>query len=179
VSVPPDPPRRGMPPRLTLTLATALAIVIAIAVASARMAPTTTQRRIVVVMPEAPGLVEGGSVTYLGVNAGRVERIDLSTGRVVATLVIARKDVVPRAGDVVRLRANGLFGDQIVDITPGPRTARALADGDTLVVPPGQATVGAVPEARALDSALRSLMERRDSARAGAAVHTPSSFSRP
>ena len=179
MSVSPDPPPRGMPPRLTLTLATALAIVFPIAVASARMAPTTTQRRVVVVMPEAPGLVEGGPVTYLGVNAGRVEHIDLGTGRVVATLVIARKDVVPRAGDVVRLRPNGLFGDQIVDITPGPRTARALVDGDTLVVPPGQATVGAGPDARALDSALRSLMGRRDSARAGGAIPTPSSTTRP
>ena len=160
MTLPPEPPR-GMPTRLLLTLLTALALVAAIAVASVRMHPSA-RRRVVVVLPTAPGLREGGPVTYLGVAAGQVERIDLSTGRVVVTLGIARPDVVLRAGDVVRLRTAGLLGDRVVDITPGPASARALAAGDTLVV----RSLPAEPPA-ADSAAVRELMrafERRDSA---------------
>jgi phospholipid/cholesterol/gamma-HCH transport system substrate-binding protein len=171
VSVPPDPPRRGMPPRLTLTLATALAIVIAIAVASVRMNPSS-RRHVVVVLPSAPGLRQGSAMTYLGVEAGRVESIDLSTGRVVARLGISRSDVTLRAGDAIRLGAVGLFGDQVVDVTPGPRSARALGDGDTLVVT-ALTTRPPSPDSAALVQVLRSL-QRRDST--GAA---PASTTRP
>jgi len=176
VSVPPEAPPRGIPTRLLLTLATALAIVVAIAVASVRMNPSS-RRHVVVVLPSAPGLREGSAVTYLGVEAGRVERIDLGTGRVVARIGISRSDVALRAGDVIRLGSVGLFGDQIVDVMPGPRSARALGEGDTLVVT-SLPTRPPLPDSAVLLHILRSL-ERRDSTRGGAAAPTPSAATRP
>ena len=122
-----------MPARLGLTLVAALAIVAAVGVASVRM-NSAVQRDVVFVLPRAPGLREGSPVTYLGVAAGEVRRVDLSTGRVVATVGIHRQDVALCAGDVVRLRAVGLLGEAAVDVTPGPPSARVLAAGDTLVV---------------------------------------------
>lgn len=121
-----------MPPRLLLTFLAALAIALAVGVASVRSHPGV-RRTAVVAFPFAPGLRQRAPVTYLGVDAGTVQRIDLSTGRVVVTLGLRRADVVLRVGDTARLRTIGLFGDGVVDLAPGPRTARVLGAGDTLV----------------------------------------------
>jgi ABC-type transporter Mla subunit MlaD len=165
-----------MPARLGLTIATAVALLVVLAVVSVR-SNAPGRREVVVALPSAPGLREGSPVTYLGVDAGAVKRIDLSTGRAVVTLGIRRSDVVLRADDVVRLRIVGLLGDEVVDIMPGPRSARLVTARDTLVVPPERINV-LVPSS-SFDSALARLLGRGDTARRRDASAAPAAPSRP
>lgn len=115
--------------RLFLTLLVAAGIIAAVFVAAVH---DRRGRPVVAVLDYGGGLREGASVAYAGVPAGEVERIDLSSGRVVLRLWLRRPDVVLRTGDTVQLRTLGLLGDRIVNIRPGPRSAPPLGPHDTL-----------------------------------------------
>jgi phospholipid/cholesterol/gamma-HCH transport system substrate-binding protein len=107
---------------------------LALTVALWRTVPASGRgQRIVVVLPRADGVREGASVTYAGLLVGRVERLRIVDGRVLASIELDRDDAEVRMADTIRLRTLGLLGDKVLDITPGPRAAPLLRGGDTLV----------------------------------------------
>ncbi|MFN2400248.1 MAG: MlaD family protein [Gemmatimonadaceae bacterium] len=124
--------------RLILILLVAVGAVTALGIASAKN--RGGGQKVVVVLPYGSGIREGGSVTYLGIDAGNIERIDLSTGRVVLTLRLRRSDFTLRTSDSVRLRTTGLLGERIVDIKPGHRESPVLGSQDTLYGAPERHT---------------------------------------
>jgi phospholipid/cholesterol/gamma-HCH transport system substrate-binding protein len=89
--------------------------------------------RVLAVLPRADGIREGATVTYLGLDVGRLEKLWIDDGRLLAELRIHRADAKPRRGDTLHLRLYGLFGDRSLDIVPGPLSAPWLGPGDTLV----------------------------------------------
>ncbi len=98
---------------------------------------------VLAVLPNAAGLKEGASVTYRGVEVGTVENISFSDTAVQIQLRFTRSDVPLRAGDQVRIASLGLLGDKIVDIVPGPVSARALNHADTLGASPADSLAAA------------------------------------
>lgn len=99
--------------------------------------------KVVAVLPNAAGLKEGASVTYRGVEVGTVENISFSDTAVQIKLHFTRSDVPLRVGDQVRIATLGLLGDKIVDIVPGPVSARALSHADTLGAAPADSLAAA------------------------------------
>lgn len=101
---------------------------------------TASTYEIVVLFAEAQDLREGGVVRVAGNTVGTVTEVEMtdrptgSPGRVVAhvELPVAVREHV-RRGSLVRLVRQGLAGDAIVEIEPGPRDAPPLQPGDTLV----------------------------------------------
>ncbi len=120
-----------MKPRLLLIL---LVATLALAVAVRRTVPASGGgQRIVVVLPRADGVREGTSVTFTGFLVGRVERLRIIDGRVLANIELEHADAELRLADTIRVRTLGLLGDNVLDITPGPRTAPLVRSTDTLV----------------------------------------------
>ena len=122
--------------------------------------------RAIVVLARADGIREGTKVTYLGVDFGHVERLSIRDGKVIADLRIHRSDAGLRRGDSIRVRADGIFGDWLLDIVPGPRNAPLLRPGDTLV-----AAVPRDPSGAVLETFMRALL--RDSALGASARPAP------
>jgi phospholipid/cholesterol/gamma-HCH transport system substrate-binding protein len=96
---------------------------------------------LVVYLPAASGLREGGSVTLAGQLVGTVKRIeflpvDYDTTRNLR--VIARIDESLRSqirkDSQARLRTMGLLGDKVLDISPGTPRFSVLNPGDTIRV---------------------------------------------
>lgn len=119
-----------MTTRLLLTLLAAAAI--AIVAIGAAVRDRVSGRDVLAVFATAGGLREGGPVSYLGVHAGSIRHIDLSSGRVVVTMRLFRSDVVLRRDDSVRVRVSGLMSEPGLDIIAGPRRAPLLGAADTL-----------------------------------------------
>jgi ABC-type transporter Mla subunit MlaD len=94
--------------------------------------------RAIVVLDRGHGIREGTSVTYLGVQFGVIDRVALHDGRVVAELRIEERGATLRKGDGIAVQSLGIFGDKVLDVVPGPRTAPILGAADTLftVQPP-------------------------------------------
>jgi ABC-type transporter Mla subunit MlaD len=90
-------------------------------------------RPVVAILPRADGVREGAIVTYLGVEIGYVDRLRIHNGRVVAEIRIHRADADLRQSDTLHLRINGIFGDRILDVAPGSRSAPPLGPTDTLI----------------------------------------------
>ncbi|HET7586078.1 MAG TPA: MlaD family protein [Gemmatimonadaceae bacterium] len=97
-----------------------------------------------VLLPNAEGVREGGSVTLAGQLAGRVDRIEFlppdgdSTRNLRLRLAIDRSvQSQVRENSRARLRTQGLLGDRLVDITPGTPAAPVLPENDTIASAPG------------------------------------------
>ena len=96
---------------------------------------------LVVFMPSANGLREGGSVTLAGQLVGTVKKIeflpvDLDTTRnlrIIASVDRRLREQI-RRDSKAQLRTMGLLGDKVLDISPGTPRFTVLADGDTLAV---------------------------------------------
>jgi ABC-type transporter Mla subunit MlaD len=88
--------------------------------------------RATVVLARGDGVREGTRVTYLGVDFGHVERLAIRDGKVIVELRVHRSDAALRQGDRVRLRTQGIIGDRLLDVVPGPPGAPLLGPGDTL-----------------------------------------------
>ena len=96
---------------------------------------------LVVYLPAANGLRQGGSVTLAGQLVGTVKEIeflpvDYDTTRnlrVVARIDRSLRDQIRRDSEA-RLRTMGLLGDKVLDISPGTPAYPVLQPGDTIRV---------------------------------------------
>jgi phospholipid/cholesterol/gamma-HCH transport system substrate-binding protein len=101
----------------------------------------TKRYELVVFLPSANGLRQGGSVTLAGQLVGTVKEIeflpvDMDTTRnlrVVARIDRALREQIRRDSEA-RLRTMGLLGDKVLDISPGTPLFPVLQPGDTLRV---------------------------------------------
>ena len=107
-------------------------VVLSVLLAAAASCREHRERIVLTELTAAPGLKEGASVFFRGVEVGRVERLTLAHSGVQLVLGVRRPDVPLRAGDRVALRTVGLFGDAVVEIVPGPERAPPLGDSTTL-----------------------------------------------
>jgi phospholipid/cholesterol/gamma-HCH transport system substrate-binding protein len=96
---------------------------------------------LVVYMPTATGLREGGSVTLAGQLVGTVKKIeflpvDFDTTRNlrITTSVDKRLREQIRRDSKAQLRTMGLLGDKVLDISPGTPRFAVLQPGDTIRV---------------------------------------------
>jgi ABC-type transporter Mla subunit MlaD len=85
-----------------------------------------------VIAEQAPGLKKSARVQYRGVDVGLVKQVYFTNGGVRIDLLLQRNDVPIRTQDTVRITAVGAFGEQVIDIQPGPQTAPLIARGATL-----------------------------------------------
>lgn len=103
----------------------------------------TKRYELVVYLPAANGLRQGGSVTLAGQLVGTVEEIqflpvDYDTTRnlrVVVRIDRALSSQIRRDSEA-RLRTMGLLGDKVLDISPGTPKYAVLQPGDTIKVGP-------------------------------------------
>lgn len=85
-----------------------------------------------VIAEQATGLKKSARVEYRGVDVGTVKQVYFTPGGVRIDLLILRNDVPIRTQDTVRIKTEGAFGEQVVDITPGVQTAPLIQRGATL-----------------------------------------------
>ena len=118
----------------------AVGIVVFAAVQLGKAANIFAKRyELVVYMPSANGLREGGSVTLAGQLVGTVKKIeflpvDFDTTRnlkVIASVDRRLREQIRRDSEA-RLRTMGLLGDKVLDISPGTPRFAVLTEGDTL-----------------------------------------------
>ena len=103
----------------------------------------SSRYELVVFMPAANGLREGGSVTLAGQLVGTVKEIDFlpvdfdttRNLRIVARIDESVREQIRRDSEA-QLRTMGLLGDKVLDITPGTPRFTVLQPGDTLRVAP-------------------------------------------
>jgi len=88
------------------------------------------------VLPSASGVRDGATVTFRGIDVGRVERVTFDSSGVRLAIRIVRADMPLRAKDRVAVRSMGLFGGMQVEIQPGPLSAPPASDGATLPAAP-------------------------------------------
>jgi virulence factor Mce-like protein len=79
--------------------------------------------------PEATLLAQTGDVRISGVPVGRVVKMERSGNRTRATLQIKSRYAPLPSDTRAMLRLKTLFGETYVELTPGSRGARKLADG--------------------------------------------------
>lgn len=99
----------------------------------------TRRYELVVFLPAANGLRQGGSVTLAGQLVGTVKEIqflpvDFDTTRnlrIVARIDRSLREQIRRDSEA-RLRTMGLLGDKVLDISPGTPRYAVLEAGDTL-----------------------------------------------
>lgn len=162
-----------MPRGLTAIIAIVLALVVggAVSLWRSRTPPT----RVVALLPEAPGLIEGSSVQYRGVNVGTIEKLRITGAAVELTLRLERADLPLRNTDRVRVATRGA-GNHGLAIVPSRDAGRAWQPGDTLrPVPSDTIDAGREAAARAVvDGAIRTILVRDSIERAReAAVKQP------
>lgn len=126
--------------RVAAIILVAVAIVAMAAVQLGKAANIFAKRYdLVVYMPAANGLREGGSVTLAGQLVGTVKKIeflpvDFDTTRnlrVTASVDRRLREQIRRDSEA-RLRTMGLLGDKVLDISPGTPRFAVLTEGDTL-----------------------------------------------
>ena len=86
---------------------------------------------------EAPGVREGSLVKFRGIAVGSVRHVAFTDTSVRLTLQLTRDDTPMPAGTGFRVRMQGIFGDNAVELTPSrtPRAAR-LPEGAVLPLSP-------------------------------------------
>ena len=151
---------------LALVLVSITIIASAIVLATRR----TPDRRLVAILPEADGLREGMTITYLGIEIGVIERLHIGRRPVVAEIRITRPDAQLRRGDNLRIRSS-VFGDKTLEIVQGTDSTPVLADGDTISFSPARqpSPLDAVKRAIALRAVDRIPASEIGAALAGAA----------
>jgi len=90
--------------------------------------------------PWGAGLKNGQPVLLAGVNIGFVKRVKLDpNGTLVVTLAINNEYQVP-SETTAAVEPNGIFGDQLIALTPTRSVTTTMAKGDTIPVGKGIAT---------------------------------------
>jgi ABC-type transporter Mla subunit MlaD len=85
-----------------------------------------------VMAKSAPGLKVGGRVQYEGADVGIVRAIYPTPSGVRIDVAITRRDAPLRKQDAARIVTIGPFGEQAVQIHPGPASAPLIAPGGSL-----------------------------------------------
>jgi ABC-type transporter Mla subunit MlaD len=88
-----------------------------------------------VMAKSAPGLKVGGRVQYEGADVGLVRAIYPTPNGVRIDIAITRKDAPLRKQDAARIITVGTFGEQVIQIDPGPANAPLITPGGLLVAP--------------------------------------------
>jgi phospholipid/cholesterol/gamma-HCH transport system substrate-binding protein len=80
------------------------------------------------------GLVSGNNVRVSGIQAGSVKKISFLCDTVIEIDMLIDKDMqaIIRRNAVVSIGTEGLVGNKVVNIVPGPGTAALAAEGDLL-----------------------------------------------
>jgi phospholipid/cholesterol/gamma-HCH transport system substrate-binding protein len=92
--------------------------------------------------PWGAGLKQGQPVQLAGVTIGFVDDVQLQmNGTLIVTLGIQRQYQVPR-GSTATVDPNGIFGDQLVALTPTTPAGGMFARGDTVPVGKPKPTIG-------------------------------------
>ena len=92
--------------------------------------------------PWGAGLKVGQPVLLAGVNIGFVKRVELDpNGTLVVTMSVQRDYQVP-VGTTAEVQPNGIFGDQLIALTPERAVTEYLPVGDTIPVGAGSPGVG-------------------------------------
>jgi phospholipid/cholesterol/gamma-HCH transport system substrate-binding protein len=90
--------------------------------------------------PWGAGLKPGQPVLLAGVQVGFVDRVELiPDGTLGVTMQLQSEYKVPQ-GTTATVQANGIFGDQLIALTPVRATTASLPEGDT--IPVGISTPG-------------------------------------
>ncbi len=87
--------------------------------------------RLIALLDSAAGLEEAAQIKVAGVDAGRVEKIELLNGRAKLTLYL-NPGVVVHTDSVITARNMGLLGEKYIEITPGSPDKPRLKDGNAL-----------------------------------------------
>jgi phospholipid/cholesterol/gamma-HCH transport system substrate-binding protein len=96
------------------------------------------------VFPWGSGLRAGQPVLLSGVTVGYVESVDFRRdGFLVVSMRVQGKYQVPRNASA-RIVPNGVFGDMMVAVNPGPFTAENFIAGDTIPSGPPSTQIGDV-----------------------------------
>jgi ABC-type transporter Mla subunit MlaD len=85
-----------------------------------------------VMAKSAPGLKVGGRVQYQGADVGIVRAIYPTPSGVRIDVAIIRRDAPLRKQDAARIVTVGTFGEQVVQIDPGPTSAPLISPGGSL-----------------------------------------------
>jgi ABC-type transporter Mla subunit MlaD len=150
-----------------MTIVIALVVGGAVSLWRAHTPPT----RVIAVLPEAPGIMEGLSVEYRGISVGTIEKLRLTEAAVELTLRLERRDLPLRTTDRVAVVTRGL-GNRALAIVPSRDAGEAWQPGDTLrAVPPDTIDAERAAAARAiLDGAIQKIISRDSLERARGAT---------
>lgn len=92
--------------------------------------------------PWGAGLKNGQPILLAGVNIGFVKAVALDpNGTLVVTLAINNEYQVP-SETTAAVQPNGIFGDQLIALTPVRAVSTFMAEGDTIPVGKGTPTTG-------------------------------------
>ncbi len=110
------------------------------------------------------GVKQGQPVLLAGVTIGFVQRVELiPDGTLALALQIQKQYRIP-AGSTASVQANGIFGDQLIAITPVRAVKTYMPEGDT--IPSGKGTPGTNELLSKSDSIASSLQALSSKARA-------------
>jgi phospholipid/cholesterol/gamma-HCH transport system substrate-binding protein len=94
--------------------------------------------------PWGAGLKNGQPVLLAGVNVGFVRKVELvPNGTLLVTLSVKKEYEIPE-GTTAAVEPNGIFGDQLIALSPKLAVTTYMAQGDTIPTGKGSATTGEV-----------------------------------
>ncbi len=94
--------------------------------------------------PWGAGLKNGQPVLLAGVNIGFVRKVELiPDGTLLVTLAVNKEYQIPE-GTTAAVEPNGIFGDQLIALSPQLRVTTYMAQGDTIPTGEGTPTTGDV-----------------------------------
>ncbi len=92
----------------------------------------TTQKHLWFVLENSTGLVPNSAVRMAGIRVGKIDRIRLQEGKARVEIAIDTKLSFTKQG-YVNIRAQGLLGDKVVELYPGPVGAEELPSGSQVL----------------------------------------------
>jgi len=87
--------------------------------------------KVYVYFPSVAGIDEKSRVKIAGVDAGKIEKIEIAEGKARLTVRL-REGVVIRRDSKASIKGIGLLGEKFLDITPGSPDQPYLREGDTI-----------------------------------------------